>query len=35
VVEDGYDLVWESGVVSDGDHAHPRLTTVARMHIEA
>jgi phosphodiesterase/alkaline phosphatase D-like protein len=33
VDEGGYDLVWESGVVVDGDHAHPELREVARVRV--
>jgi phosphodiesterase/alkaline phosphatase D-like protein len=34
VDRDGYDLVWETGEVVDGDHAHPRLTEVARARVD-
>lgn len=35
VGEEGYTLVWESGVVAAGDHEHPELHEVGRIRITA
>jgi hypothetical protein len=32
---DGYEVVWETGRVVAGDHAHPQLSEVARTRVDA